>query len=67
MFTGGRIQAAACPNQFVGRPDSVWSRSVRFQYLGNGKIAESHAGMVDKDAFEADIRALLQANTKKRK
>jgi peroxiredoxin len=32
-----------------------------------GKIAESHAGMVDKDAFEADIRALLQANTKKRK
>ena len=26
----------------------------------NGRIAESHAGMVDKDAFEADIRLLLQ-------
>jgi peroxiredoxin len=26
----------------------------------NGKIAESHAGMVDKDAFENEIRVLLQ-------
>jgi len=25
----------------------------------NGKIAESHAGMVDKDAFENKIKALL--------
>jgi hypothetical protein len=25
----------------------------------NGKIAESHAGMVDKDAFESKIKALL--------
>jgi len=32
-----------------------------------GKIAESHAGMVDKNAFEAEIRALLQDNNKKRK
>ena len=26
----------------------------------NGKIAEAHAGMVEKDAFEKDIRQLLQ-------
>jgi hypothetical protein len=26
----------------------------------NGKIAESHAGMVDKDAFENKIKALLR-------
>jgi hypothetical protein len=26
----------------------------------NGKIAESHAGMVDKQAFENKIKALLQ-------
>ena len=25
----------------------------------NGKIAETHAGMVDKDAFENRIKALL--------
>ena len=27
----------------------------------NGKIAESHAGMVDKKSFEKDIRTLLQS------
>jgi glutathione peroxidase-family protein len=26
----------------------------------DGKIAESHAGMVDKDAFEKKIKTLLQ-------
>jgi glutathione peroxidase-family protein len=26
----------------------------------DGKIAESHAGMVDKDAFEDKIKALLR-------
>jgi cytochrome c biogenesis protein CcmG/thiol:disulfide interchange protein DsbE len=26
----------------------------------NGKIAESHAGMVDKDAFESEIQVLLK-------
>jgi len=31
----------------------------------NGKIAESHAGVVDKDSFEAKIRSLLQASTTK--
>jgi len=27
---------------------------------GNGKIAVTHAGLVEKDAFEKEIRALLQ-------
>jgi peroxiredoxin len=30
----------------------------------DGKIADSHAGMVDKDAFENEIRVLLQDNGK---
>jgi peroxiredoxin len=29
-----------------------------------GKIADSHVGMVDKDAFEGEIRALLQDSAK---
>jgi peroxiredoxin len=31
----------------------------------DGKIAESHAGMVDKDAFENKIKALLHESTAK--
>jgi peroxiredoxin len=31
----------------------------------NGKIAESHAGMVDKDAFEKKIKTLLQESPAK--
>jgi cytochrome c biogenesis protein CcmG/thiol:disulfide interchange protein DsbE len=31
----------------------------------NGKIAESHAGMVDKDAFENKIKALLHESPAK--
>ena len=31
----------------------------------NGNIAESHAGVVDKDSFEAKIRGLLQAGAAK--
>ena len=31
----------------------------------NGKIAESHAGMVDKDAFEKKIKTLLQESPEK--
>jgi hypothetical protein len=31
----------------------------------NGKIAESHAGVVDKDNFESKIRSLLQENAAK--
>jgi hypothetical protein len=31
----------------------------------NGNIAESHAGVVDKDIFEAKIRSLLQESTAK--
>jgi thioredoxin-related protein len=31
----------------------------------NGKIAESHAGVVDKDNFENKIRSLLQENAAK--
>jgi hypothetical protein len=27
-----------------------------------GNIAESHSGMVDKNAFDADIRKLLKEN-----
>ena len=30
----------------------------------NGKVAESHVGMVNKDAFEKDIRQLLQENSR---
>ncbi len=29
----------------------------------NGNIAESHAGVVDKERFEAKIRSLLQEST----
>jgi len=31
----------------------------------NGKIAESHAGVVDKESFEARIRTLLQESDAK--
>jgi len=31
----------------------------------NGNIAESHAGVVDKESFEAKIRTLLQENATK--
>jgi hypothetical protein len=31
----------------------------------DGKIAESHAGMVDKDAFENKIKMLLHESTAK--
>jgi hypothetical protein len=31
----------------------------------NGKIAESHAGMVDKDAFENKIKTLLHESPAK--
>lgn len=31
----------------------------------NGNIAESHAGVVDKDSFEAKIRSLLQEGAAK--
>lgn len=31
----------------------------------NGKIAEFHVGMVDKEAFEADIRTLLKESAKR--
>jgi hypothetical protein len=31
----------------------------------NGKIAESHAGVVDKDNFESKIRSLLHENAAK--
>jgi hypothetical protein len=31
----------------------------------NGTIAESHAGVVDKDNFENKIRSLLHENTAK--
>jgi len=30
----------------------------------DGKIADAHAGMVDKDAFESEIRVLLQDSVK---
>jgi peroxiredoxin len=30
----------------------------------DGKIADAHAGMVDKDAFEGEIQALLRDSTK---
>jgi cytochrome c biogenesis protein CcmG/thiol:disulfide interchange protein DsbE len=33
----------------------------------NGKIAESHVGMVTKGAFEEDIRQLLQENSRRRR
>jgi hypothetical protein len=29
-----------------------------------GKIAASHVGLVDKEKFEGEIKALLQPNTK---
>jgi hypothetical protein len=29
-----------------------------------GKIADSHVGMVDKDAFDGEIRVLLQDSAK---
>jgi peroxiredoxin len=32
---------------------------------GNGKVAESHAGVVDKDNFENKIRSLLHENAAK--
>ena len=47
-------------NQDLAKQYGVGELPVTLLIDRNGKIAESHAGMVDKSAFEADIQDLLK-------
>jgi peroxiredoxin len=46
--------------QDLGKQYGVVSMPVTLLIDRNGRIAESHAGMVDKDAFESDLQTLLR-------
>lgn len=48
----------------LGHQYGVDSMPVTLLIDRDGQIAESHAGMVDKDSFEGDIRTLLGENAK---
>lgn len=52
-------------NQDLAKQYGVASMPVTLLIDRDGKIAESHSGMVDKDAFENDIRILLEENGEK--
>jgi peroxiredoxin len=47
-------------NSDLGTQFGVTALPVTLLIDRNGKIAESHAGMVDKDAFEREIQVLLK-------
>ena len=49
----------------LGKLYNVDSMPVTLLIDRDGKIADSHSGMVDKDAFENEIRSLLQDGLKK--
>jgi peroxiredoxin len=48
----------------LGKLYNVDSMPVTLLIDRDGKIADSHSGMVDKDAFENEIRSLLQDGLK---
>jgi len=52
-------------NQDLAMQYQVESMPVTLLIDREGKIAESHSGMVDKDAFEADVVKLLQGKANK--
>jgi len=51
-------------NEDLARLYAVDALPVTLLIDRDGKIADSHPGMVDKDAFENEIRALLQERAK---
>jgi thiol-disulfide isomerase/thioredoxin len=52
-------------NDDLGEQFGVINMPVTLLIDRNGKIAESHAGVVDKDNFESKIRSLLHENAAK--
>jgi len=52
-------------NENLAKQYNVEQMPVTLLIDEQGKIAESHSGVVDKHAFEADIRTLLGDNTRK--
>ena len=51
-------------NEGLAREYGVDALPVTLLIDRDGKIAESHAGMVDKEAFEKELRVLLQSSSK---
>jgi len=58
------IYAVVIGNQELAKLYAVDALPVTLLIDRNGKIAVSHAGMVEKDAFEKEIQALLQDSAK---
>jgi cytochrome c biogenesis protein CcmG/thiol:disulfide interchange protein DsbE len=56
--------AVVIGNQELAKLYAVDALPVTLLIDRNGKIAVSHAGMVEKDAFEKEIQALLQDSAK---
>src|SRR5882762_3307392 len=56
--------AVVIGNEDLARLYAVDALPVTLLIDRDGKIADSHPGMVDKDAFENEIRALLQERAK---
>jgi peroxiredoxin len=51
-------------NEDLGKLYGVEAMPVTLLIDRDGKIADMHAGMVDKDAFEGEIQMLLQDTTR---
>ena len=60
-------QTISCFHDDLGEQFGVTNMPLTLLIDRNGKIADLHAGVVDKDSFESKIRSLLHENAAKQR